>query len=152
MSARRFTLDANVLIYAFDTRYPSKQAAAQHIVATAATRDCMLALQCIGEFYVGGTRKKVILPAHASREAQNLMALFPTFAASLDAHRVAARESVAGRFSYWDAVLLHSADDAGCTVILSEDMHDGARLGGITVRNPFGPKGLSAAATAALAP
>jgi predicted nucleic acid-binding protein len=70
----------------------------------------------------------------------------------VDAHRLAAREAAAGRFSYWDAVLLASAATVGCTTMLSEDMADGARLGGITVRNPFGPNGLSAAAAAALAP
>jgi predicted nucleic acid-binding protein len=49
-------------------------------------------------------------------------------------------------------VLLTSASEAGCSTLLSEDMKDGARLGAITVRNPFGPTGLSAAAAAALAP
>jgi predicted nucleic acid-binding protein len=37
----------------------------------------------------------------------------------------------------FDALLLATAREAGCTVALSEDMHDGAALGGIVVRNPF---------------
>jgi predicted nucleic acid-binding protein len=152
MSARRFSLDSNVLIYSVDFRDPLKQSIAEQIVRTAVLRDCMLGLQSIGEFYTASTRKGIATPTNASREAISLLTIFPTFQATAKAHAIAAREAVAGRFSYWDAVLLASAEEAGCETVLSEDMHDGAKLGGITVRNPFGPKGLSAAAVAALAP
>jgi len=152
MSGKPFTLDSNVLVYAVDFRDPVKQALAEQIVQTAALRNCLLGLQSVGEFYTASTRKGISRPADAGREALSLLTLFQTFPASADAYRVAAREAVAGRFSYWDGVLLASAAEAGCTVILSEDMKDGAKLGPIIVRNPFGPAGLSAAATAALAP
>jgi predicted nucleic acid-binding protein len=151
MSARRFSLDSNVLVYFFDPRDPHKQALAQQIVIAAAARECVLGLQSIGEFYTATTRKKILTTTLAGQEALNFLRTFPSFQASSDCHRLAVREAVAGQFSYWDVVLLASAEEAGCTVLLSEDMKDGARLGGITVRNPFGPKGLSAAALAALA-
>jgi predicted nucleic acid-binding protein len=152
MSARRFTLDTNLLVYFYDPRDPAKRTVAQHIVTTSLTRDCLLGLQAVGECYAVCTRKKILTPAQAGREISNLLSTFSTFPATAASHRTAAREAAAGRFSYWDAVLLHSAAEAGCETILSEDMHDGARLAGLTVRNPFGAKGLSAAATAALAP
>ncbi len=152
MSAKRFSLDSNLLVYAVDFRDPAKQAMAEQLIRAAVLRDCKIGLQSIGEFYNASTKKKIIRPADAAREALTLMTIFLTFPATGKAHVVAAREAPAGRFSYWDAVLLASADEAGCTTILSEDMADGAKLGNITVRNPFGPKGLSAAATAALAP
>lgn len=152
MSARRFTLDSNILVYFFDHRDKSKQAIAEQIVVTAPARDCMIGLQAVGEFHVASTRKKILQAADASRGVSYFLATFATFQPTLEAHRIAARETAAGRFSYWDCVLLASAAEAGCTMFLSEDMQDGARLGNITVRNPFGDKGLSAAATAALAP
>ena len=152
MSAKRFTLDSNLLIYFFDLADARKQATAQYIVSTASTLDCMLGLQAVGEFYNVTTRKKILAPTHAGREALGFLTTFPTFQATIDPQPKTPREAAAGRFSYWDAVLLASADAAGCTTILSEDMADGARLGNITVRNPFGPAGLSAAASAALAP
>ena len=152
MSASRFSLDSNLLVYFFDPRDPLKQAAAQQIIFAAATRDCVLGLQSVGEFYSVVTRKKILSASLAGHEALNFLVTFPSFQASADCHRIAVREAVAGRFSYWDTVLLASADEAGCTVLLSEDMKDGATLGRITVRNPFGAKGLSAAALAALAP
>ena len=152
MSANRFSLDSNLLVYVFDYKEPRKRAVAEQILTTAAVLDCFLGLQAVGEFFAVSTRKKILTRTDAAREALNFLGLFHTFPASLDAHRSAAAEAAAGRFSYWDAVLLASADEAGCKTFLSEDMADGARLGGITVRNPFGPSGLSAAAAAALAP
>ena len=151
MSASRFSLDSNLLIYAFDFRDALKQSIAEQVISRASGRDCMLALQAVGEFYAVSTRKKILPRADAGREALNYLVLFPAFPATTASHRIALREAVAGRFSYWDAVLLASAAEAGCTTLLSEDMADGARLGNITVRNPFGPKGPSAAAAAALA-
>ena len=152
MSARRFSLDSNLLVYFFDPRDPHKQALAQQIIVAAAARDCVLGLQSIGEFYSVTTRKKILPASLAGQEALNFLVTFPSFQASGDCHRIAVREAVAGRFSYWDAVLLASADEARCSVLLSEDMKDGSVLGGVTVRNPFGQKGLSAAALAALSP
>jgi predicted nucleic acid-binding protein len=45
--------------------------------------------------------------------------------------------AVDGRFSLWDALLLATAERHGCEIVLSEDMQDGARLGGVIVLNPF---------------
>ncbi len=44
--------------------------------------------------------------------------------------------------SLWDALLLATARAAGCTVVLSENMHDGGAFGGMTVRNPLVEGGL----------
>ncbi len=152
MNAKRFSLDANVLIYFFDPRYPAKQAAAQRIMSLAMTRDCWIGLQAIGEFYTAATRKKILTRTDAAHEALGFLSNFSLFPATPAAHRSAAHAVQAGRFSYWDAVLLESAAEAGCELLLSEDMQDGMTVGTLTIRNPFGPAGLSAAAAAALAP
>jgi predicted nucleic acid-binding protein len=47
------------------------------------------------------------------------------------------------RFGLFDALLLATARQAGCSIALSEDMHDGAQLDGIVVRNPFGQRTLA---------
>jgi len=146
----RLCLDTNVLIYQFDFYAPAKQKQAQDLVTAAGTRNCVLGLQSMGEFYSVVTRMRVLSPAEAAKQVNSFLTLFGTFAATDNAHRIAAREAAAGRLGYWDAVLLASADEAGCEVMLSEDMRDGARLGGITVRNTFGARGLTDAARAAL--
>ncbi len=41
------------------------------------------------------------------------------------------------RLSFWDAMLWATARQGGCSAILSEDMQDGRRLGGVEFVNPF---------------
>jgi predicted nucleic acid-binding protein len=37
--------------------------------------------------------------------------------------------------------LVATAGEAGCTIVLSADLADGAQLGGVRVYNPFSPLG-----------
>ncbi len=143
MSAERFTLDTNILVYAIDAREGEKRALATSIIERAVARDCPLALQVIGEFTVAAVSKLKLEPKDAARRAQQLIASFETFAHSASALRAATDEAAKGRFSFWDGALLASAAEAGCTVILSEDMADGARFGSIVVANPFAREGVS---------
>ena len=41
------------------------------------------------------------------------------------------------RLAIWDAVVLSAASEAGCRLLLSEDMHDGFTWGGVNIVNPF---------------
>lgn len=150
MSAKRITLDANVLVYAFDAANAHKRSLAQEIVAAAARIDCPLPLQAIGEFFSATVRRKILSPADARTEANRFLDVFENFPDNEAAHRAAADAVAKGRYSYWDAVMLSAAASQGCDTILSEDMHDGGKLGNITVRNPFGAKGLTNAAREAL--
>lgn len=65
------------------------------------------------------------------------MGAFETVGANAAALALAVDAAASGLLSFWDSVLVATADEAGCSLILSEDMHDGMRLGGVTVRNPF---------------
>ena len=40
----------------------------------------------------------------------------------------------------WDAIILAAAADAGCRLLLSEDLQDGFTWSGVTVTNPFAAK------------
>ena len=55
-----------------------------------------------------------------------------------------------GRLSYWDALLVSTISRAGCAVLMTGDMQDGAVLMGVEIVNPFGPHGLSDRAKALL--
>jgi predicted nucleic acid-binding protein len=39
--------------------------------------------------------------------------------------------------SLWDALIVEAALARGCTRLLSEDLQDGRRFGGLVVENPF---------------
>jgi predicted nucleic acid-binding protein len=148
MSAERFTLDTNILVYAVDAREGRKRDLAVHIIEVAARLDCPLALQVVGEFYVAATTKLKLGAKDAAARAAQLIAGFECFTYSVPALRAALDEAPKGRFSFWDGLLLASAAEEGCTTILSEDMADGARFGSIAVVNPFGDEGLAPLAKA----
>lgn len=138
VTAERFGLDSNVLIYLVDGRNPARQGRARRIVERAAVCGrCYLSVQNLGEFFVVAVRKGLAEPAAAERIVDDLAALFGVVAPTSADVRAATSAAVAGRFSYWDALLLATLGRAGCTTVLSEDMHDGATLAGAVVRNPF---------------
>lgn len=137
MSVERFTLDTNVLVYAFDGRDATRQSRALSVLEASIGLDCVLKLQALGEFFAVVTRKGVLEHGEAIAQIRDWRQVFETVAAdgaALDAALVAVER---GLLSYWDAPLLATADSAGCSVVLSEDMAEGPFFGGVRVYNPF---------------
>lgn len=112
---------------------------------------CWLTLQSISEFYVVVTRKGMMPAAEARSVAETMIDLFRTAAPSAAAARTALAQAAAGRASYWDALLIATAAEVGCTAILTEDLADGTTLNGVHIINPFGERSLTAKASALLA-
>ena len=40
-------------------------------------------------------------------------------------------------FSFWDSLILASAEAAGASILYSEDLQHGQQVAGLTIRNPF---------------
>ena len=131
MSAERFGLDTNVLIYLVDGRDPARQARAREVVGRAIrTGRCVLSVQSLGEFFVVAVRKGLAAPALAQQVVDDLTTTFTIASPTAADARIAVTAAVAGRFAYWDALLLATLERAGCTTVLSEDIGDGGMLGG----------------------
>lgn len=144
----RFSLDTNLLVYAIDSRAGIRHELAKQIIERAVRCDCWLTLQAVCEFYSAVTRKRVLPNHEAAAQAADWLALFPCVAVSASSVRSALADSVAGRASFWDALLVATAREEGCSVLLTEDLADGTDFGGITIHNPFqSAGGLSAAAS-----
>ena len=111
------------------------------IVDQAIGKDCLLTLQSLSEFYVAVSRKRIIRAADAAAQVNDWMATFSCVAASAGAVKTALAISLAGRASYWDALLLVTAAEAGCPHILTEDLANGSMLAGVSIHNPFDPGG-----------
>ena len=137
MSADSFSLATNILVYALDARAGPKHALAAEIVDRAVDVDCRLTLQSLSEFYAAVTRKSLVAKMDAATQVEDWLAVFPCLAATPDAMRAALACAAAGRASYWDALLVATAGEGGCEVVLSEDMADGAKMDGVTIINPF---------------
>jgi predicted nucleic acid-binding protein len=94
-------------------------------------------LQSVSEFYAAVTRKRLASRAQAAAQANDWLEMFSTVAPTTSAVRSALVVATAERASYWDALLVATAAEAGCTSILTEDMADGSTLYDVRVLNPF---------------
>jgi predicted nucleic acid-binding protein len=133
----RFTLDANILVYAVDRDEPRRHAAARSIVARAARGDCVLTLQALGEFVHAAHRKRRSRLPEIRDLAVDWAAVFPLVAAAPAQLSEAIRAVEADGMPFWDAMLWATAKRAGCRFVLTEDFQDGRKLGGVTFLDPF---------------
>ena len=136
MPARSF-FDTNVLVYADDAAAPGKQGRALDLIAQhRRARTGVLSLQVLQEYFVTVTRKLRVEAAVARRKVELLAELYvaaPEVAdilAAIDLHRLHG-------LSFWDALILRAAKQAGCTVLFSEDMQETREIDGVRIVNPF---------------
>jgi predicted nucleic acid-binding protein len=135
MSVRSF-LDTNVLVYADDKAAPAKQRRALEVIAEHRRAGTgVVSLQVLQEYFVVVTRKLQVDTRIARRKIE-LLAEFdvatPDVAdilAAVDLHRLHS-------LSFWDALIVRSAKQAGCRVLISEDMQ-AREVDGVRVVNPF---------------
>lgn len=133
----RFSVDANVLVYSVHAE-ERRQLAALEVMERALGADCVLTLQALGEFFHVVSRKRIRPRAEAAQQVRRWLVAFPdAVAASAQGLERAIAESATGRFAYWDALLLATAAEAGCTALISEDMAPGATLGPVRVVPAF---------------
>jgi predicted nucleic acid-binding protein len=131
--------DTNVLLYAHDEASPTKRDVARQLIARA-VRDgtAVASVQVLQELFVGLTRKGPALPHAEARTlmvgvAQSWRIYEPTAADVL----TAVDNSAAWQVSFWDAMLLTAANQAGAATLWTEDLSHGQTYGAVTVRNPF---------------
>jgi predicted nucleic acid-binding protein len=136
MGARSF-LDTSVLVYADDRAAPAKRRRAVELVAEHRRAGTgVVSLQVLQEYFVAATRKLQVDAVTARRKVELLSefdVVVPDLAdvlAAIDLHRLHG-------FSFWDALVLRAAKQAGCTVLLSEDFQDQRAVDGIRIVNPF---------------
>jgi predicted nucleic acid-binding protein len=142
--ARRFTIDTNILVYSIDNTAGPRHSLALEILDRAPEQDCWLTLQALSEFFVVVTRKNMVPRAEAAAQITDWLQIFPAAAASNTAVISALRLATAGRASYWDALLIATAAEAECNVVLTEDLQDGATIDSVRIHNPFTGNGLTA--------
>jgi predicted nucleic acid-binding protein len=136
MSARSF-FDTSILIYTDDRSALAKHRRALDLVAEYRRgRAGVISLQVIQEYFVTVTRKLHVDAAIARRKIE-LLAEFDVVIpeltdvlAAIDLHRLHG-------FSFWDALVLQAAKQAGCAVLFSENMQDKREIDGVRIVNPF---------------
>jgi predicted nucleic acid-binding protein len=140
MTGKRWQfVDTNVLVYAHNPDDGTKHDRAEALFRSLwMTKEGCVSTQVLQEFYVTMTRKAKF--PLSNQVAYNLV----TSLASWRVHRPGIGDVLAAieahqRFniSYWDALILRSADQLGCDIVWSEDLNSGQKYGNVTVINPF---------------
>ena len=130
-------VDTNVFVYLFDSDSPAKQDIARELVDRHSEK-IVLSTQVLGEFFNAVTRKlgNPLVPERAMDALENLHAL-RVRSIHPQLTLLAARRSLSSRLSYWDALIVESALEAGAAMLLTEDLQHGQSVAGLRVVNPF---------------
>ena len=128
---KRF-FDTNVLVYA-QTEDPRAAKAREEIA-----QGGIVSVQVLNEFANVMRRKfnrswEEITVAAADIET----ALGPALPLTPGPHREALELARRHSLSFFDALIIASAADAGCDILLTEDMQSGAKIAGVQILNPF---------------
>ena len=135
----RIFVDSNVLVYAYDTSAGHKRERAVAVLDELwRDRRGALSIQALQEFFVTVTSKlpRPIAVADARRIIVNLGRWrmhepdVEDVTQAIDIHRDY-------EISFWDAMIVRSAAELGCDVLLSEDLNAGQTYRGVRVSNPF---------------
>lgn len=135
----RFSIDANVLVYAFESGDP-KTDMANRVLIGALGADCVLTNQIVGEFLNVIRRRMPDKVADAREAVRSWSLLFPLV--PTDTAQLIAASALAARhhLQFWDSVILVVAGDAGADWLMTEDLQDGATINGVRLLDPFKPE------------
>ena len=96
----------------------------------------ILPFQVVGECY--NVMSRFGYPRDKCRQiVLQWIARFETVASSDTAFVSAIELATDHNLQFWDALIINVAADAGCQILLSEDMQAGFTWRGVTVVNPF---------------
>lgn len=133
----RTFIDTNILLYCDDSADPAKQKTALELVLHhKRQRTGVVSLQVLQEYFVNSTRKLGIDPALARQKVEvysRFHVVEPSVSdilAAIDFYRL-------HNFSFWDALVIQSARQSGCSVLLTEDMQHDKSIDGMRIVNPF---------------
>jgi predicted nucleic acid-binding protein len=139
MSGSRRFVDTSILVYAYDTSAGAKHDRSRLLLEELwESRAGCLSIQVLQEFFVTTTRK-IPKPLEASTAGLIIADL-----AHWHVHAPGPRDVVAAieihqrtGASFWDSMILRSADELDCETLYSEDLNHGQACAGVRVTNPF---------------
>ncbi|POR46227.1 PIN domain-containing protein [Bosea psychrotolerans] len=130
-------LDTNILVYAAGLNDGLRFKAADAIRIALGPDRTLIATQVLGEFFnvlVGKFRQE---RSFARRACELWMQSATIRAPEANSFARAFELATEQHFQIWDALILVTAAEAGCRILVSEDMQHGFVHRGVTVVNPF---------------
>jgi predicted nucleic acid-binding protein len=130
-------VDTDILVYAHDASAGEKYEIARRLIARL-TNDGIGATstQVLAEFYSVAIRKTSILWRGGRR---NCFRFWIMAFASSDARQLLQSIAIQRKFriNRWEALIVNSALELGCSTLWTEDLKSGQRFSTLTARNPF---------------
>jgi predicted nucleic acid-binding protein len=138
-STDRNFVDTNLLVYAYDRSAGDKQAICSRLVEECWENESgCVSMQVLQEFFVTVTRK-IAKPLDILTARQIVADLAQWHLHFPDVSDLLQTIDFQQNFqlSFWDAMIVQSAVNMGCKILLSEDLNHGQLYGGVQVINPF---------------
>lgn len=131
-------VDTNVLLYAVSTAKEEREKS-ERALALLESDDLALSVQVLQEFYVQATRasKSEHLTHHQAVALIESWLRFQVQEINVELIQNALATKARWDISYWDAAIVEAARASRCTILFSEDLHDGMDFAGVRVENPF---------------
>jgi predicted nucleic acid-binding protein len=124
--------DTNILVYAQQADGKADRARALFAVGG------KLSVQVLNEFAAVARRKQRKDWREIAEAISDVLAVVdPPLALTLDLHTFARALAEEHQLSFYDALIVASAIEAGCDILYSEDMQHGRTIGGLSIINPF---------------
>lgn len=133
----RVALDTNILAYAEGVNGTPMKKTALALVQKLPDGLTLLPVQTLGELFNLLVRKAGRSPVRARKAILSWRDAFPLIETSAEVMLAAADLATDHQLSIWDSVILSAAAEAGCRLLLSEDLQNGFTWKGVTVTNPF---------------
>ena len=135
MSAKSF-LDTNIIAYSFDASAPAKQTRARELMAQSGWA---VSWQVVQEFSNLALHKFAVAMKPNDLADYLDLVLWPRCTAfpSLDIYRSAMALHSQTQYRFYDCLIVASALACGASVLYSEDLQDGRKIGSLTIQNPF---------------
>jgi len=135
----KYFVDTNILVYAHDRSAGAKHLRAQELIKQIwEAGNGVLSVQVLQELCIS-LRRNARNPMKLE-EIRQLIRDYSTWQVVINTPESVVRAlDLEARYktSFWDALILQAAEEAGATVLYSEDLARGQRYGGVKVVNPL---------------
>jgi predicted nucleic acid-binding protein len=133
----KVALHTNVLAYAEGVNGTAGKEEALRFLQRLPAGVVFLPVQVLGELFQVLVRKAGRSKTQARKAILQWRDAFPLIDTTESVIVAAVELAAAHRFNFWDGVVFGSAVEAGCRLLLSEDLQEGFTWNGVTVTNPF---------------
>lgn len=127
-------LDTNVLVYLVSGEQAKAEISDRLVQAGG-----VISVQVMNEFARTGLRKLTMPFAEVRQVLLGVRTTCRIVSLTVEIHEKALELAERHRLHIYDASIVAAALAAGCTTLLSEDMHNGLVIDGFTIRNPYLP-------------